>query len=66
MLYFKKRVFTTASCSVRKLVDTQVTLHTFFTFKELYTTRSKVLAITGVTKIPLKSDLRLDWNAYFG
>ena len=64
MLYFKKRVCTTASCSVRKLVIIQVSLHTFFT--------------KGVTHYSLKSPsnyrcnadfpkvLRLDWNVYFG
>ena len=64
MLYFNKRVCTTASSSLRKLVIIQVTLHTLFT--------------KGVTHYSLKSPssyrcnadspkvLRLDYNVYFG
>ena len=51
MLYFKKRVCTTASCSVRKLVIIQVILHNFFT--------------KGVTDYSLKSPSNYRCNADF-
>ena len=57
----------TPSCSVRKLVVIQVTLHSFFTEAviHIYTTRSK-----SPSNYQCNADspkvLRLDWNVYFG